>query len=66
MAMTLRLSDEQTQALRETAEREGASMQAVAVQAIEDYTSRRRIRRDELLAQIVDEDADVLRRLADT
>ncbi len=62
--MTLRLTDEQTTRLRVTAEREGASMQAVALKAIEEYTSRRVAMRDELLAQIVDENADVLRRLA--
>ncbi|CAG7572285.1 hypothetical protein FB554_0418 [Barrientosiimonas humi] len=65
MAMTLRLTDEQTASLRDTAEREGRSMHAVVVQAIEDYTAHRRQLRDELLTQIVTEDADVLRRLED-
>jgi predicted transcriptional regulator len=66
MAMTLRLSDEQTARLRETAEREGASMQATAVRAIEQYVNRRTARRDELLAQIVERDAGLLKRLADS
>lgn len=65
MAMTLRLTEEQTERLRATAEREGESMQAIAVRAIEEYTTRRVARRDELLQQIVAEDADVLRRLGD-
>ena len=63
MAMTLRLSEEQTQRLRETAERESLSMQAVAAKAIDEYTQRRTQRRDELLAKIVNQDADVLKRL---
>jgi predicted transcriptional regulator len=66
MAMTLRLSDEQTARLRETAEREGASMQATAIRAIEQYMDRRAARRDELLAQIVERDAGLLKRLADS
>lgn len=40
-------------------------MQAVAVRAIEEYTSRRVARRDEMLRQIVEEDSAVLHRLAD-
>lgn len=38
--MTLRLSDEQTEALRRRAEREGRSMQQVALHAIDDYLAR--------------------------
>ncbi|MPZ53033.1 MAG: CopG family transcriptional regulator [Acidimicrobiia bacterium] len=66
MAMTLRLTEEQTKSLRAAAERDGVSMQAVAIRAIEEYTSRRVARRDEMLRQIVEEDSEVLRRLADT
>ena len=40
-------------------------MQAIAIRAIEEYTTRRVRLRDELLRQIIDEDAEVLRRLAD-
>ena len=65
MAMTLRLSEEHTARLRETAAREGLSMQAAAQKAIEEYTSRRTARREALLAQILAEDAGVLKRLAD-
>lgn len=63
--MTLRLTDAQTERLRSTAEREGSSMQAVAVRAIEEYSNRRMALRDELLQRIVEEDAAVLRRLGD-
>jgi predicted transcriptional regulator len=37
MSMTLRLTDEETEALRAQAEREGRSMQAVARAAIRQY-----------------------------
>jgi plasmid stability protein len=37
MAMTLRLSDEQTEALRVRAEKEGRSMQQVALSAVDEY-----------------------------
>ena len=63
MPMTLRLTPEETEALRETARRERRSMQAVARGAIAAYVSSRARRRDELLARIVAEDADLLRRL---
>lgn len=63
MAMTLRLTDAEQAALRETAEREHRSMQEVAREAIRAYTSQRSRLRDELLAQIVSEDANLLDRL---
>lgn len=65
MAMTLRMTDEQAARLRETAEREGLSMHAVAIKAIDRYVDQRTTRRDALLADIVAEDAGVLQRLAD-
>jgi predicted transcriptional regulator len=40
MAMTLRLSDEQTAALRERAEREHRSMQQIVLNAIDEYLVR--------------------------
>jgi plasmid stability protein len=40
MAMTLRLTDEQTQALRARAGREGRSMQQVARSALDEYLLR--------------------------
>ena len=61
--MTLRLSPEETEALRETARREHRSMQEVAREAIAAYVSSRIRSRDEHLARIVAEDADLLRRL---
>lgn len=63
MPMTLRLSTEETEALRETARREHRSMQDVAREAIAAYVSSRARRRDELLARIVAEDAELIRRL---
>jgi predicted transcriptional regulator len=61
--MTLRLTAEETEALRETARREHRSMQEVAREAIAAYVSSRTRGRDEHLARIVDEDAELLRRL---
>lgn len=63
--MTLRLTDDQTAALRKTAEHEGRSMHAVAVEAIEQYTAARTARRDALLERLVVENREVLDRLAD-
>ena len=40
MAMTLRLSDQEQQALKERAAAEGSSMQDVARRAIRDYVAR--------------------------
>lgn len=40
MAMTLRLSEEQTAALQRRAEREGRSMHQVALAALDDYLLR--------------------------
>lgn len=64
MAMTLRLNDEQHARLREVAEREGISMHEAVVRAVDDYTTRRARRRDELIARMIEEDAGVLERLA--
>lgn len=63
MPMTLRLTAEETEALRETARREHRSMQDVARTAIGDYVSRRNRRRDAHIETIVREDAELLRRL---
>lgn len=65
VAMTLRLTEEQTAKLRATAEREGVSMQAVALKAIDEYVDRRATRRAEIIEQIFSEDAELFRRLAD-
>lgn len=63
MPMTLRLTPEETEALRETARREHRSMQAVAREAIAAYVASRARLREEHLARIVAEDAELLRRL---
>ena len=52
MAMTLRLDDQETTALRERAEREGRSMQDVARQAVRDYIER--TSKHELLDAVLD------------
>lgn len=65
MAMTLRLSDEQTAKLRAAAERDGISMHAAVLKAVDDYLDRRTARRDEMLGRIVEEHAGLLRRLSE-
>lgn len=65
MAMTLRLSDEQTARLREAADRDGLSMHAAVLKAVDDYLDRRTARRDEILARIVKDHEGLLNRLAD-
>jgi hypothetical protein len=67
MGMTLRTSDEQTEALRRQAAVEGRSMQAVALSAIDEYIARRthKSRVDAALERVVTEEAGVLQRLKD-
>lgn len=66
MAMTLRLRDDEVDALRRRAEMEHRSMQDVARQAIREYVENHS--RSELLSQIMDEElpcyAEALERLA--
>lgn len=64
MAMTLRLTDAQQEALRLTAEREQRSMQAIASEAIDRYVSDRMRRRDEIIARAVRDHKVLLDRLA--
>lgn len=64
MAMTLRLTDEQTEALRRKAAAEGRSMQQVAVSAIEAYVNDRPARIRSLVDEILVEDKELLDRLA--
>lgn len=64
MAMTLRLSLEQHEALRKTAAQDGLSMQEAALAAINTYTSRRQQRLKDAIARIATEDAELLKRLA--
>jgi predicted transcriptional regulator len=67
MAMTLRLDDDETEALRTRAEYEGRSMQEVARQAVREYVER--TSRRELLDRVLDEElpryAEALRRLGE-
>jgi predicted transcriptional regulator len=67
MAMTLRLTDDETDALRRRAEREGRSMQEVARAAVREYIDR--TSRQELLDEVLDEElprnAEALRRLGE-
>jgi hypothetical protein len=67
MAMTLRLTHEETEALRLRAEHEGTSMQEVARAAVREYIERASSR--ELLDRVLDEQlpryAEALRRLGE-
>lgn len=67
MAMTLRTTEEQSDALRRQAEAEGRSMQAVALSAIDEYIARHahRVRVDEVLQRVIVEESGVLERLKD-
>ena len=67
MGMTLRTSDEQTEALRRQAAAEGRSMQAVALSAIDEYIARRAHKAGvaAALQRVVCEEAGVLERLKD-
>lgn len=68
MGMTLRTSDEQTEALRRQARVEGRSMQAVALSAIDEYIERRAHQTvvKAVLDKVIEREQGVLRRLADT
>ena len=67
MAMTLRLNDEETEALRARAEREHRSMQDVARQAVREYVEGRED--SELLDRVLGTElprySDALRRLGE-
>jgi hypothetical protein len=67
MAMTLRLTDDEAEALRETAAREGRSMQEVARGAVREYIDR--TSRRQLLDRVLDEElpryAEALERLGE-
>lgn len=67
MGMTLRTSDQQTEALRRQADAEGRSMQAVALSAIDEYIARRahKAKVAAALTRVVREEAGVLERLKD-
>jgi predicted transcriptional regulator len=67
MAMTLRLAEDETEALRQRADLERRSMQDVARQAIREYVENHS--RAELLDQVLDDElpryAEALRRLGE-
>jgi predicted transcriptional regulator len=67
MAMTLRLAEDETEALRQRADLEHRSMQDVARQAIREYVENHS--RAELLDQVLDDElphyAEALRRLGE-
>ncbi len=64
VAMTLRLTDVQTEALRRKAAEEGRSMQEVAKAAIDDYVADRPTRLREAIERVRKEDAELLARLS--
>jgi len=64
MAMNLRLSPKQADALRKTAAQDGISMQEAALAAIDAYTSRRNQRLKDAINRIATEDSELLKRLA--
>ncbi len=64
MAMNLRLSAEQTEALRKASEQDGISMQEAALAAVDAYISRRSDRLKTAIAQVAKEDAELLERLS--
>jgi uncharacterized protein (DUF1778 family) len=65
--MTLRLTDEQAEALRRRAEKEGRSMQQVALSAVDEYLLQ--AEDDELTARLAERGAqrfaELLRRLGE-
>lgn len=62
MAMNLRLSEAQTEALRNAAKQDGISMQEAALAAIDSYTSRRQTRLLEAIDRIAVEDKELFNR----
>ena len=64
MAMNLRLSESETEALRQKAAQEGRSMQEVARTAIQQYVSDRPQRLRDAISRVRNEDSDLLPRLA--
>ena len=64
MAMNLRLSTKQSEALRKAAKQDGISMHEAALAAIDSYTTRRERRFKEAIALVAREDQELLKRLA--
>ena len=65
MAMTLRLDEAESEALRQAAEAEGISMQELARKAIREYTSGWAARRDTYMAAWARQNAGLLKRLGE-
>ena len=67
MAMTLRLSDEETELLRRQAAAEGRSMQEVVRRSLIEYVERRshEDERDAAITHVVTRYGDLLRRLGE-
>lgn len=63
MAMTLRLDEDETEALRRRSERDGVSMQEVAKTAIREYVADRPERLKAAIERVRVEDAELLERL---
>lgn len=63
MAMNLRLTDDESEALRRKAAEEGRSMQEVARSAIAQYVAARPERLRTAIERVRDEDAELLARL---
>ncbi|HXQ87417.1 MAG: hypothetical protein WCE47_10680 [Gaiella sp.] len=64
MAMNLRLTKDETEALRRRAVEEGRSMQEVARAAIAEYVSERPARLRAAVGRVRTEDAELLERLS--
>jgi predicted transcriptional regulator len=64
MAMNLRLTDAESEALRAKADQEGRSMQEVARTAIAQYVSERPQRLRDAIERVHREDRELLQRLA--
>lgn len=64
MAMTLRLSDAETEALRRKAAEEGRSLQDVARTAINRYTTDEDVEFRTMVASIIERDRELIDRLA--
>lgn len=62
--MTLRLTDEESAALRRVAQAQGLSMQEAARRAVQQYTGEWAAGRDEFLREFVKENKVLLDRLA--
>jgi predicted transcriptional regulator len=67
MAMTLRLTDDEQDALRERAETEGISMQDAARRAVREYVTRgeHRDRVSDAARRVIDAHAGALQRLGE-